>query len=173
MLSIDDISKYVIDVPDFPKEGIVFKDITPILLEPKVFSDLIAHFVESAKELEPTKLVAVESRGFLFGSAMAPLMNCPLVLARKPGKLPREVESQTYELEYGTDSLEIHRDAIDEGDKVVIVDDVLATGGTAQAVELLCKKLGAEVVGHRFLMEIEILKGFEKLSGSIHSFLKV
>lgn len=172
MLSIDDISKYIKDVPNFPKEGILFKDITPLLENAKAFQSLVQHFVDSMNELSVTKIVAVESRGFLFGAAIVQHMNLPLVLARKPGKLPRETSSYSYDLEYGQDTIEIHKSALTNEDKVVIVDDVLATGGTAHAVQQICTNLGAEVLGHRFLMEIEDLKGWEKLSGSVHSFMK-
>lgn len=172
MLSIDDISKYIKDVPNFPKEGVLFKDITPLLENSKAFQSLIQHFVESMNDLSVTKIVAVESRGFILGAAIVQHMNLPLVLARKPGKLPRETSSYSYDLEYGQDTIEIHKSALTAEDKVVIVDDVLATGGTAHAVQQICINLGAEVLGHRFLMEIEDLKGWEKLSGSVHSFMK-
>src|SRR5690606_14514275 len=132
-----------------------FKDFTPILEDAAAFKKMLKLFEEQLAKVKFEKIVAIESRGFIIGSALAHNLDKGLVLARKPGKLPRETEKFTYALEYGEDTLEIHKSAIPSGISVVIVDDVLATGGTAHAVESICKNLGAQVMGHYFLMEIE------------------
>lgn len=171
MIDLKQIEEFIVDVPDFPKAGIVFKDITPIFEDHICFVSLIRHFARAIPE-GATKLIGIESRGFLLGAAIAQHLNVGLVLARKSGKLPRATESQSYSLEYGEDELHIHKDSIQNGDKVVIIDDILATGGTAQAVEKLCLKMGADVLGSYFLLEIEALKGREKLTQPSHCFLK-
>ena len=172
MYSIEDISKLILDVPHFPKKGVTFKDITPVLEDNKAFKSLIQHLI---KFIDPgtTKLLAAESRGFLLASAIAQHVDAGLVLARKPGKLPRETYSQDYQLEYGTDCLHIHKESLTSRDRVAIVDDVLATGGTAQALERLCRQASAMVLRHCFLMEIGPLKGHEKLKSPVSSLLKV
>lgn len=158
------LKEFILDVPNFPREGIVFKDITPLLESPDAFKAFIDHM----KELIPqdvTKIVSIESRGFILGAALAYSSGRGLVLCRKPGKLPRETYSETYQLEYGQDSLEIHKSSLSKEDKVFIVDDVLATGGTAQATIQLCESSGAKVSGLCFLAEISFLNGREKLGG--------
>lgn len=172
LMPIEEICSLIRDIPDFPKPGIVFKDITPVLERPKAFQSLAQHFAES---IEPgaTHLLAIESRGFILGAAVAQYLDMGMVLVRKEGKLPGETVSFTYDLEYGSDTLEIHKDAIRPGDKVVIIDDVLATGGTAHAVESMCRKMGVDVLGFRFLLEIESLAGVKKLEAHSQSFLKV
>lgn len=160
------------DIPDFPKPGIVFKDITPLLADRLGFQSMLHQLGTTLYPVEFDKLVVTESRGFLIGSPLAALKHCGLVLARKPGKLPREAWSATYSLEYGTDRLEMHKGDILEGERVIIIDDVLATGGTAAAVESLCRMSGAKVVGHRFLIELMGLKGREKLEAPVTSILK-
>jgi adenine phosphoribosyltransferase len=162
VLSIADIQKRIRDVPDFPKPGILFKDITPILADSESFHALTEHL---ARLIPPgtTKLASIESRGFLLGAAVAQRLNLGLVLIRKPGKLPYSTFSHSYELEYGKDTLQIHVDALSPADKVCIVDDVLATGGTASAAEVLCLETGATVSGFAFLMELSFLGGREKL----------
>jgi adenine phosphoribosyltransferase len=158
------------DVPNFPKEGILFKDITPILLNGLVFKELTTSLAESLPN-QTTHLMAIESRGFIFASAIAHHLGIGMVLVRKPGKLPREKISHSYQLEYGSDTLEIHKEDLTVNDKVVIIDDVLATGGTASAAESLCKKAGAELLGHRFIMELSFLNGRSKLNSQVESVL--
>ena len=171
-MTVNELKKIIRDIPDFPKPGILFKDITPALSDPKAFKALVEHF---AARIPPgtTKLVAVESRGFLLGSALALRCELGLIIARKPGKLPWKTVKAHYQLEYGTDSLEMHEDSLLSHDKVLIVDDVLATGGTAQAVYDLCEKLGAEVLGGLFLMEIPFLQGRKKFKAPVQSLFEV
>lgn len=171
-MTLDQIAQQIQDVPDFPKPGILFKDITPVLADPKAFRALIEHFAQQVPS-ETEKIVAIESRGFILGSALAHHLETGLVLVRKPGKLPRSTVSHSYELEYGTDKLQIHAEDLAPDEKVVIIDDVLATGGTAAATEFLCREVGAKVLKHLFLMEIEFLKGREKLNSPLHCLLKV
>lgn len=174
-LEIAEICDLIMDVPNFPKMGVNFKDITPILSHPEAFRSLTGHFVDQIAPLRSGAkdcLVAIESRGFLFACAMAPVLEMPVVLARKPGKLPRKTASYTYELEYGSDTIEIHADAITPGEEVFIIDDVLATGGTAHAVETLCLNMGAQVKSHHFLMELSFLEGGQKLSAPYYTMKK-
>lgn len=166
-MTVDQISRLIREVPNFPKPGILFKDITPILENGEAFQNLSRHLAERVHP-KTTKIVAIESRGFILGAAVAQNLGCGLVLVRKPGKLPRETYKESYTLEYGTDSLEIHKDALKPGDQVTIIDDVLATGGTASAVEKLCAKAGASVLGTLFLMEIAPLGGRAKLSSTVN-----
>lgn len=153
------------DVPNFPKDGIIFKDITTLLKDPPSFKLAIDLLYEKVKGQHINKVLAVEARGFIIASPLAYLLNAGLVIARKPGKLPCETVSATYELEYGTDKLEVHVDAIEKGDRVLISDDLLATGGTAKAMVDLVKKQEAEVVGCLFLVELDFLEGRKKLEG--------
>lgn len=171
-MTVDQIKSVIRDIPDFPKPGILFKDITPALSDPKAFKALVEHF---AKRIPAgtTKLVAIESRGFILGAALALRCELGLVIARKPGKLPWKTVTASYKLEYGHDTLEMHEDALMSHDKVLIVDDVLATGGTASAVHELCDKLGAQVLGGLFLMEIPFLKGREKFRAPVESLFEV
>lgn len=153
----------VTDVPDFPKPGILFKDITPVCADPILFADVTTHFAETFRAAGITHVAAIESRGFLFGAPLALELDVPLVIVRKPGKLPRPTISVSYGLEYGTDTLHIHDDALKAGDRVLIVDDVLATGGTARATGELVEKCGAEAVGYAFLIELAFLGGRAQL----------
>ena len=155
----------ILDVPDFPKPGIVFKDITPVLADHAAFTELTAELCGAWVESGITHVVGVESRGFIFGTALAQLLEAGLVLVRKPGKLPRPTHKVSYELEYGTDSLELHLDDLKPGDRVLISDDVLATGGTAEATGNLVRAAGATVVGFSFVIELGFLSGREKLGG--------
>ncbi|MBN2724152.1 MAG: adenine phosphoribosyltransferase [Deltaproteobacteria bacterium] len=158
------LEKTIRAIPDFPQKGIIFRDITPVLAEPSVFKHTVESLCEKAAATNCNSIVAIESRGFLFASAMAYKMNLPLIIVRKPGKLPWKVEKEEYSLEYGTDTLEIHKDSITKTDKIVIVDDLLATGGTAAAAARLVKKLGGSVVGYLFVVELDGLGGRVKLS---------
>lgn len=158
-----DLEKYIRDIPDFPKEGIVFKDITPLLASPEGFRAAIDTLAEEYATAGITKVMGAEARGFIFGGALAYRLGAGFVPARKPGKLPWATTAHEYELEYGTDSLEVHTDAVGPGDVVLIVDDVLATGGTAAAKAALVEKMGAKVAGFAFLIELDFLGGREKL----------
>ncbi len=157
------IRSLIRDVPDFPKKGIVFKDITPLLGDPRGFRTAIALMARRLRRRSPTKVVAVEARGFIFGAALADRLGIGFVPVRKPGKLPWRTRRQAYALEYGTDAVEIHADAVGKGDRVVVVDDLLATGGTAAAAVRLVRALGARVVEAAFVVELGFLHGRRKL----------
>lgn len=172
MLSLLDIQKMIRDVADFPKPGILFKDITPVLENPIAFKRLIEIFCESVPP-QTKKLMAIESRGFIIASAMSQHIDCGVVLVRKPGKLPRPTYSVTYDLEYGTDTLQIHQDSLGAGEKVVIIDDVLATGGTASAAEKLVAQAGGVVLKNIFLLEISPLRGSKKLKSPVQSLIQI
>jgi adenine phosphoribosyltransferase len=151
------------DIPDFPKPGILFKDITPVLADPKLFRSTIDHFAELHAGSHIDVVVGMESRGFLFGAPLAMDLSAAFVPARKPGKLPYENIQVTYSLEYGTATLEMHTDAIAPGQRVLVVDDLLATGGTASATVKLVEKLGGKVVACCFVIELEFLDGRKTL----------
>ena len=157
------LASHIRDIPDFPKKGIVFKDITPLLRDWDAFGAAIEQLVEPYKSSPPDLVVAVEARGFIFATPMAQALDCGFAPVRKPGKLPAETASREYELEYGSDEVEIHIDAVESGDRVLIVDDLLATGGTAAATAELVEDLGGEVVGLAFLIELDFLQGRAKL----------
>ena len=160
------------DIPDFPKSGILFKDITPVLGDAAAFQEVIDRLVVQAQGLSPDLIVGVESRGFLFGAPLALALGIGFVPVRKVGKLPAETIQEEYALEYGTATVEVHRDAIRPGQRVLIVDDLLATGGTAVAAAKLVEKLGGKVAGFSFLIELEFLAGRQVLSGyDVHSLL--
>ncbi|MEI7813182.1 MAG: adenine phosphoribosyltransferase [Coriobacteriia bacterium] len=158
-----DLSTYIRDIPDWPKEGVVFKDITPLLASPEGFRESIDSLADAYEDAGITKVIGAEARGFIFGGALAYRLGVGFVPARKPGKLPFETTSLTYDLEYGTDTLEIHADAFNEDDVVLIVDDVLATGGTAAATAQLISATGARVAGFAFLIELDFIGGRSKL----------
>ncbi len=160
-----DLKSLIRDVPDFPKPGIIFKDITTLLKDPKGFCEAVDVLYEGIKDKGIDKIVAVESRGFIFAGVLAYKLGCGFVPVRKPGKLPAETIAEEYTLEYGTNTLEIHKDAIAPGEKVLIFDDLLATGGTALATAHLVEGLGGRVVGFQFLIELSFLNGREKLKG--------
>ena len=151
------------DVPDFPKPGIVFKDLTTLLKDPAAYRQAMDLMTESCRGLRPDKVVAIESRGFVPGAVVADRLGIGFVPVRKPGKLPYVRRSRSYALEYGTDSVEIHEDALAPGERAIVVDDVIATGGTAEATGLLVRELGASVAGFAFLVELSFLKGRERL----------
>ncbi len=157
------LKNYIADVPDFPKEGILFKDITPLMQNGEALKYTMEKLSDYAREKGATLIIGPEARGFLFGTPVAAIMGVGFVPVRKPGKLPREVVTYKYDLEYGSSELCIHKDAIEKGQKVVIIDDLLATGGTVEAAIKLIEKLGGEVVGCAFLIELKDLKGREKL----------
>jgi len=151
------------DIPDFPKPGIIFKDLTTLLKNPDAFRFVIDAMAEQFRELRPDYIAAIEARGFIIGPSIAYKLGCGFVPIRKPGKLPYSVERESYALEYGTDSIEIHMDAIEKGKRVVLVDDLLATGGTALAGYRLLTRLGAQVPAVGFIVELGFLNGRSKL----------
>ena len=162
---MDELKKYIRDVPDFPKPGIVFKDITPILQNGEVFNQVIKKLAERYQSREIDRIVGIESRGFIFGAPLAYALQKGFILVRKNGKLPWKTVKWDYELEYGTDTIEMHQDAIEKGDKILIVDDLLATGGTALATSQLIEKMGGKVAECAFVVELEFLNGRKKLEG--------
>ena len=161
---MNDLKKFIRDIPDFPKKGIIFHDITPLLQNADAFMAAIERMAEMLNGREIDYLVGIESRGFIFASALAIKLRTGLVIVRKPGKLPYVTINASYDLEYGSDSLEVHRDAIHNGSRVVLIDDLLATGGTAKAAGDLIAKLGGEIAGYCFLVELTDLGGENKLS---------
>ena len=162
---IDRVRRAVRDIKDFPKPGIVFKDVTPILLDVDLFRGAVKLMAAPYKTARITRVVSIESRGFLFGAPNALELEVGLVPIRKPGKLPAATQRVEYALEYGTDALEMHHDAVQKGDRVLVVDDVLATGGTANAAAQLVGRTGATVVGFSVLIELDFLKGRQRLQG--------
>tara|TARA_B100000945_G_scaffold291515_1_gene266072 strand:+ start:156 stop:689 length:534 start_codon:yes stop_codon:yes gene_type:complete len=171
--STESIAKKIRDVHDFPKKGIVFKDITPVLSDIDTFRKSIDLMVKPFIEKKIDVVVGIESRGFIFGTPIADMLNASFVPVRKPGKLPWNTEKVKYELEYGTDTLEIHTDAIKEGQNILIVDDLLATGGTAEAACKLVSKIKGTIKGLAVLVELEFLNGREKLNPyNVHSIVK-
>lgn len=167
------VADYVVTIPDFPEKGIMFRDVTSVIQDPDGLKLAVDELMGLLDGIEFDVLVAAESRGFIFGSPIAYNMNKSFVLARKKEKLPRETVRETYELEYGTAEIELHKDAIKPGQKVVIIDDLIATGGTVEAIAKLVEKLGGEVVRIIFLMELEGLKGRERLGRySVESVVK-
>lgn len=159
------LTAYIRDVPDFPKPGILFRDITPLLANATAFGDAVAAMADPVVILQPTHVLGLESRGFIFGSALAQRLGVGFVPARKPGKLPLPTHREGYGLEYGTDALEIHQDAFKAGDRVLIVDDVMATGGTAAAAQRLIQTTGAHPVALTVFIELTGLPGREKVEG--------
>lgn len=171
--SQQELKSLIRDVPNFPKKGIIFKDITPILKHPEALQFAIDEMADFLKDFHLDQIVGIESRGFIFSPILAYKLKAGFVPVRKPGKLPAETLRMAYQLEYGENELEIHRDAILQGMKVAVVDDLLATGGTAQAAIRLVENLGGEVVAVAFLVELGFLKGRDKLSGyNVFSILK-
>lgn len=153
------------DIPDFPTPGILFRDITPVLADAVLFRDVVSHFAQRFAPLQPDAVVAIESRGFIIGAPLAIALGIPFVPVRKPGKLPWQKIRVDYQLEYGTDALEAHLDAVSAGQRVLIIDDLLATGGTAQGTVDLVRKLGGDVVGCGFIIELAPLGGRARLNG--------
>ena len=158
----EELKKYIRSIKDFPVKGILFRDITTLLKDPEAVNQTLKALLSLSDGIKIDKVVGIESRGFIFGSLLAQKLDVGFILARKRGKLPAETESETYQLEYGEDKIEIHKDAISKGDKVLIHDDLLATGGTAEAVIKLIEKLGGEVVQLSFIIELTFLNGRDK-----------
>jgi adenine phosphoribosyltransferase len=168
-----DLRERIRDVPDFPSEGIVFKDLMPLVADAEYFADAIHQLAEWARPREPELILGAEARGFIFGAALAYELGAGFIAARKPGKLPRETVEATYALEYGTDSLHVHRDSFPPGTRVIVLDDVLATGGTARAKVELVEGLGGVVAGVLFVIELEFLHGRDRLAGyDVHSLVQ-
>jgi adenine phosphoribosyltransferase len=165
MLDAKQLAALIRDVPDFPKPGIIFKDITTLIADPAGFASVIEHLKARYQDRRVDKVLGIESRGFIFGGALAVQLGCGMQLVRKPKKLPAKTRKATYSLEYGTDTLEIHEDAIQPGERVLLIDDLLATGGTMSAVAGLVEELGGEVVECAFVIELGFLNGREKLAG--------
>ena len=164
-MSVDELKAKIRDVPDFPKPGIVFKDIMPLLADPAGLARTVDLLAEWAEPRKPDLILGAEARGFITGGALACKLQCGFVAARKPGKLPWRTVSAKYALEYGYDTLEVHADAIIKGQRVLIHDDVLATGGTAKAKTELVEQLGGEVVGLAFIIALDFLNGRDRLGG--------
>ena len=167
-----DLSTFVRDVPDFPTPGILFKDVMPLIGDPVAFRETIDRLAAWAGPRAPDVIVGAEARGFIFGGALAYALGCGFVPARKPGKLPWETLEARYDLEYGTDALQMHSDAIAPGARVIILDDVLATGGTARAKIELVEQMGAVVVGALFVIELSFLSGRDRIPGTdVHALI--
>jgi adenine phosphoribosyltransferase len=169
---VTDLDNHIRDIPDFPKPGILFKDITPLLLDAEALSDAIGQLADWARPLDVDFVVAAEARGFILGAAIARELGAGFVPARKPGKLPHDTISAEYILEYGVDALEMHSDALAHGARVLLHDDLLATGGTAQALAELIEGTGAKIVGAAFLVELAFLNGRQRLADyDVHALL--
>jgi adenine phosphoribosyltransferase len=168
-ISVDKIKAAIRDIPDFPKPGIIFKDITPVLKDPVLLNQVVDYFYHELKDRKIQYVVGIESRGFILGAALAYKLGTGFVPIRKKGKLPGLVERHEYDLEYGTDTIEIHQDAVEPGSRVVLIDDLLATGGTAAASVKLLEKLKSHVVAITFLVELEFLHGRERLPQTVNT----
>ena len=168
-----DLKDFIVDIPDFPEEGILFRDVTPLLAHPEAYKESIRLLSEFAKDKKVDVIAGPEARGFLFGCPVAVELGCGFVPVRKPGKLPREVVSQKYDLEYGSNEIQMHSDSVKPGQNVLIIDDLLATGGTVRATVDLIERMGGHVVGIGFLIELEALQGRRLLEGyDVYSVLK-
>ena len=168
-----DLKKFIRDVPDFPKPGILFKDITPLLRSPEALAFTVSGLAQPFRTEKITIVAAIESRGFIFGSCVAQILNAGFVPIRKPGKLPWTKRRNEYQLEYGSDALEIHNDAVTDSDRVLLIDDVLATGGTAAAASQLIRDCGATLIAAAMVIELSFLDGRKKLDGTtVHSLIQ-
>ncbi len=165
------LKEYIHTVVDFPQPGIRFRDITPLLNNPDAYAHAISGLEKLIRDIQPDALVGIESRGFIFAAPLADRLKLPLVLVRKPGRLPKETHAHDYDLEYGQDRLEVHRDDIRDGQRLVVIDDVLATGGTAQATARLLQQAGGQVAGLLFLIGLNGLGGADRLAGYRHDWL--
>lgn len=173
MVKTEDLRSKIRDIPDFPQKGIIFRDITTLLSDPKAFNKSIDLLGERYKDKKIDAVVGIEARGFIIGAALAYKLNAGFIPIRKPGKLPYKTYSMTYDLEYGTDQIEIHQDAMKAGQRVLVADDLLATGGTIKAAADLVKKLNVEIAEIAFLIELTFLKGRDKLGGyNIYSLIQ-
>ena len=161
---MNELSRFIRDVPDFPKKGIVFKDITPLLKDAEAYRRTVEMLEQQARPLDCQAVLGIESRGFLFAGALALRLGCGVLIARKPGKLPYRADSVSYELEYGSATLQLHVDAVERGQRVLIVDDLLATGGTARACIELVERQGGKVAGLAFVIELGFLHGRSRLA---------
>ena len=157
------LKDYIRSIPDYPKKGILFRDITTLIKDEKAFSETINRIVEKAKKMEINKIAAIEARGFVFASAVSYIMNKPFIMLRKKNKLPADVYSTDFELEYGTATIEVHKDSINRGEKVLIIDDLIATGGTAEAAAKLIEISGGKVAAFIFVINLFDLNGSDKL----------
>jgi adenine phosphoribosyltransferase len=164
-MEVKELAALIRDVPDFPKPGVIFKDITTLVSNPTAFKATIDAFTRRYRRKKIDKVLAIESRGFIFGGAVAYGLGAGFQIVRKPGKLPYKTRRASYELEYGVDTLEIHEDAVSPGERILLFDDVLATGGTMAAVATLVEELGGAVVECAFVIELDFLKGRDKLTG--------
>jgi len=173
MTAATDLGRFIRDVPDFPKPGILFRDVTPLLADPGALRGAVEALAEPFRGLGVERVLGIESRGFILGAPVALALGAGLVIVRKPGKLPWETVSASYELEYGEDTVEMHVDAVRPGQKVLIVDDLVATGGTAAAAIRLARGQGAEVTECAFIIELEALNGRAKLQTPTHALLKL
>ncbi len=158
------VKEAIRDIPDFPIDGVVFKDITPLMLDAQLSRDISASFADHARGLKPDAICAIDSRGFIFGTGIAQALDIPLILIRKKGKLPGETIAYSYDLEYGSATLEIHKNDLKPGSRVLIHDDLLATGGTTAATAELIKQSGSEVIGFSFIVDLAFLNGKEKIN---------
>lgn len=171
--SLMDLKNYIRNVPDFPKPGIMFRDITPMLADPEALRTAVGRFADRFRDAKPTAIVAAEARGFIFAAPLALELNAAFIPVRKPGKLPYETRKFKYDLEYGSDELHMHVDAIPPGGRVLLIDDLLATGGTMEACAWLTEQSGAEVVGAGFVIELTFLPGRDRLSRfPVHSLIQ-
>lgn len=162
-MTLNEIKNAIRNVPDFPKPGIQFKDITTALKQPEIFHQMLDLMAEKYRHTKIDYIVGIESRGFIFGAPLAYILGCGFIPIRKPGKLPAETISQEYALEYGTDKIEMHKDALKEGDNVLIIDDLIATAGTAEAAAKLITQTGAKIIGFTFAIELSSLQGRKTL----------
>jgi adenine phosphoribosyltransferase len=170
---MDELRAKIRDVPDFPKKGILFKDITPVLGDPALFRKVIDALAEQWRGQRISKVVGIESRGFLFAAPLAYVLGAGLAVVRKPGKLPYQSIRETYALEYGQDSLELHVDAVRPGERVLVIDDLLATGGTAEATGRLVTRQGGELAGYAFVIELGFLNGAKRLGADkVHALVR-
>lgn len=160
-----DLKQAIRSIENYPIEGVTFRDITPVLQDADTFRDAIDQLAKAVKDLEIDKVVGIEARGFIVGAPLSLALDCGFIPIRKPGKLPFHKIKEEYDLEYGTDAIEIHEDAIEKGEKILIVDDLLATGGTSKAAANLIEKIGGEISGFLFLIELDDLGGRKKLEG--------